>query len=79
MFFAAGVELIMWRVSFIYTRFKALLFLGAGSIIHAFKDEQDRNMGGVRKTPYTYVFMLLNFSINWISFFIRLLFKGRNN
>jgi NADH-quinone oxidoreductase subunit L len=41
--------------------FKALLFLGAGSIIHAFKDEQDiRNMGGVRKKlPYTYIFMLL--------------------
>ena len=36
-------------------------FLGAGSVIHAFKDEQDiRNMGGVRKKlPYTYVFMLL--------------------
>ena len=35
-------------VSFIYTRFfKALLFLGAGSVIHAFQDEQDiRNMGG---------------------------------
>ena len=41
--------------------FKALLFLGAGSVIHAFKDEQDiRNMGGVRKKlPFTYIFMLL--------------------
>ena len=37
--------------------FKALLFLGAGSVIHAMSDEQDiRNMGGIwRKIPVTYV------------------------
>lgn len=30
--------------------FKALLFLGAGSVIHAMSDEQDlRNMGGIWK------------------------------
>jgi len=36
--------------------FKALLFLGAGSVIHAMNDEQDfRKMGGLRKIlPFTY-------------------------
>ena len=40
--------------------FKALLFLGSGSVIHSFKDEQDINqMGGVyKKLPYTYVCLL---------------------
>jgi NADH-quinone oxidoreductase subunit L len=39
--------------------FKALLFLGAGSVIHALSGEQDmRKMGGVwRKIPYTYTLM----------------------
>jgi len=39
--------------------FKALLFLGAGSVIHALSDEQDvRKMGGLwRKMPVTYVTM----------------------
>ena len=46
---------------FTHAFFKALLFLGAGSVIHAFKDEQDiRKMGGiVKKLPYTYFFMLI--------------------
>ena len=41
--------------------FKALLFLGAGSIIHALNDEQDmRKMGGLNKLlPFTYVIMLI--------------------
>nr|YP_010289347.1 NADH dehydrogenase subunit 5 [Erythropodium caribaeorum]UKP87618.1 NADH dehydrogenase subunit 5 [Erythropodium caribaeorum] len=41
--------------------FKALLFLGAGSIIHALLDEQDlRKMGGiVRDLPLTYILMLI--------------------
>jgi len=41
--------------------FKALLFLGAGSIIHAFMDEQDmRKMGGLLYLlPFTYIFMLV--------------------
>jgi NADH-quinone oxidoreductase subunit L len=40
--------------------FKALLFLGAGSAIHALSGEQDlRNMGGLRKhTPYTFLTLL---------------------
>ena len=63
MFFAAGVGAYNVAMFHLFTHafFKALLFLGAGSVIHAFKDEQDiRNMGGVRKKlPYTYTFMLL--------------------
>lgn len=41
--------------------FKALLFLAAGSVIHAMKDEQDmRKIGGLVKIlPYTYAVMLL--------------------
>nr|QWK44972.1 NADH dehydrogenase subunit 5 [Protohalopteris sp.] len=41
--------------------FKALLFLGAGSVIHAIGDEQDlRKMGGLRRLlPFTYVMMLI--------------------
>jgi len=41
--------------------FKALLFLSAGSIIHAMADEQDmRKMGGLLKLlPYTYGMMLI--------------------
>jgi len=41
--------------------FKALLFLAAGSVIHALSDEQDmRKMGGLIKLlPYTYVMMLI--------------------
>jgi NADH-ubiquinone oxidoreductase chain 5 len=39
--------------------FKALLFLGAGSIIHSLSDEQDlRRMGGLKKIlPFTYAVM----------------------
>jgi len=41
--------------------FKALLFLGAGSVIHAVADEQDmRKMGGLRKlVPFTYSVMMI--------------------
>jgi NADH-quinone oxidoreductase subunit L len=41
--------------------FKALLFLGAGSVIHAVSGEQDmRNMGGLRgKLPVTFATMLI--------------------
>jgi NADH-quinone oxidoreductase subunit L len=63
MFFAAGIGAYHVAMFHLFTHafFKALLFLGSGSVIHAFKDEQDiRNMGGVRKKlPYTYVFMLI--------------------
>ena len=63
MFFAAGVGAYHVAMFHLFTHafFKALLFLGSGSVIHAFKDEQDiQNMGGVRKKlPYTYTFMLI--------------------
>jgi len=41
--------------------FKALLFLGAGAVIHSFSDEQDiRKMGGLIKfLPFTYTVMLV--------------------
>ena len=41
--------------------FKALLFLGAGSIIHAVSDEQDmRKMGGLKNlVPFTYSMMVI--------------------
>jgi NADH-ubiquinone oxidoreductase chain 5 len=41
--------------------FKALLFLGAGAVIHSFADQQDvRRMGGlIRFLPFTYSVMLV--------------------
>ena len=63
MFFAAGVGAYNVAMFHLFTHafFKALLFLGSGSVIHAFKDEQDiNNMGGIwRKLPYTYVLMII--------------------
>ncbi len=63
MFFAAGIGAYHVAIFHLFTHafFKALLFLGSGSIIHAFHDEQDiRNMGGVRKKlPYTYILMII--------------------
>jgi len=46
---------------FTHAFFKALLFLGSGSVIYAMHHEQDiRNMGGLwRKIPYTYSVMLI--------------------
>ncbi len=63
MFFAAGVgayNIAMFHL-FTHAFFKALLFLGAGSVIHSFNDEQDiTKMGGVyRRLPYTYSFMMI--------------------
>ena len=63
MFFAAGVGAYNVAMFHLFTHafFKALLFLGSGSVIHAFKDEQNiNNMGGVwKKLPYTYVLMII--------------------
>jgi len=63
MFFAAGIGAYHVAMFHLFTHafFKALLFLGAGCIIHSFKDEQDiRLMGGVwKKIPFTYVLMLI--------------------
>ncbi|MGL2349480.1 NADH-quinone oxidoreductase subunit L [Helicobacter pylori] len=52
MFVALGVGAYGAAVFHLFTHafFKALLFLGAGSVIHAVSDEQDmRKMGGLRK------------------------------
>ena len=63
MFFAAGVGAYNVAMFHLFTHafFKALLFLGSGSVIHAFKDEQDiNNMGGIwKKLPYTYILMII--------------------
>jgi NADH-quinone oxidoreductase subunit L len=61
MFFAAGVSAYSAAMFHLMTHafFKALLFLGAGSVIHAMSGEQDmRKMGGIRYlVPYTYILM----------------------
>ena len=52
MFFAIGVSAYSAAIFHLMTHafFKALLFLGAGSVIHALSGEQDmRNMGGIAK------------------------------
>jgi len=63
MFFAAGVGAYNVAMFHLFTHafFKALLFLGSGSVIHSFKNEQDINqMGGVWKSlPYTYALMII--------------------
>lgn len=61
MFFALGVSAYSAAMFHLMTHafFKALLFLGAGSVIHAMSNEQDiRRMGGIwKKIPVTYVLM----------------------
>ncbi len=61
MFFAAGVSAYGAAMFHLFTHafFKALLFLGAGSVIHAMSGEQDmRKMGGIwRLIVVTYVLM----------------------
>lgn len=61
MFFALGVSAYSAAIFHLMTHafFKALLFLGAGSVIHAMSGEQDmRKMGGIwKKIPFTYAYM----------------------
>tara|TARA_R100001086_G_scaffold11489_2_gene6004 strand:- start:1782 stop:3431 length:1650 start_codon:yes stop_codon:yes gene_type:complete len=61
MFFACGVSAYSAGIFHLMTHgfFKALLFLGAGSVIHAMSDEQDmRKMGGIWKhIKVTYILM----------------------
>jgi NADH-quinone oxidoreductase subunit L len=63
MFVALGVGAYSVAIFHLFTHafFKALLFLGAGSVIHAVSDEQDmRRMGGLKdKIPVTYWMMLI--------------------
>ena len=63
MFVAMGVGAYSIGMFHLFTHafFKALLFLGSGSVIHAMHHEQDiRHMGGLRKKiPFTYAMMLV--------------------
>ena len=63
MFFACGVSAYPAAIFHLGTHafFKALLFLGAGSVIHALSGEQDiRRMGGIwKKIPFTYSMMII--------------------
>jgi len=63
MFFAAGIGAYHVAIFHLFTHafFKALLFLGSGSVIHSLNDEHDiRNMGGLwKKMPYTWISMLV--------------------
>ncbi|WP_040346607.1 NADH-quinone oxidoreductase subunit L [Brevundimonas diminuta] len=63
MFFAAGVGAYQPAMFHLFTHafFKALLFLGAGSVIHGMHHEQDmRKMGGLWKLlPVTYATMMI--------------------
>ncbi|MEW9919173.1 NADH-quinone oxidoreductase subunit L [Marimonas sp. MJW-29] len=63
MFVAAGVGMYSAAMFHLFTHafFKAMLFLGAGSVIHAMHHEQDmRNYGGLRKKiPYTFWAMMI--------------------
>jgi len=61
MFFACGVSAYSAGIFHLMTHgfFKALLFLGAGSVIHAMSDEQDmRKMGGIwKQVKVTWILM----------------------
>src|SRR5262249_33945631 len=63
MFLACGVGAYTAGIFHLMTHafFKALLFLGAGSVIHALSGEQDlRPMGGLKKhLPWTHLTMLI--------------------
>jgi len=63
MFFAAGIGAYNVAIFHLFTHafFKALLFLGAGSVIHSLNNEQDiRKMGGIwRKLPYSWGLMIV--------------------
>ena len=63
MFVALGAGAYPIAIFHLFTHafFKALLFLGAGSVIHAVSDEQDmRRMGGLwRRIPVTYAMMII--------------------
>ncbi|MEP6636364.1 MAG: NADH-quinone oxidoreductase subunit L [Acidobacteriota bacterium] len=67
MFMACGVGAFAIGIFHVMTHafFKALMFLGAGSVIHGMHHEQDmRRMGGLRKyMPYTY----MTFLAGWLA------------
>ena len=63
MFFATGVGAYNVAMFHLFTHafFKALLFLGSGSVIHSFKNEQViDHVGAVyKKLPYTWILMII--------------------
>ena len=63
MFFAAGVGAYHVAIFHLFTHafFKALLFLGSGSVIHSLNEEQDiRKMGGIwKQMPFTWIAMIV--------------------
>ena len=63
MFFACGISAYSLAMFHLVTHafFKALLFLGAGSVIHSLHHEQDFNrMGGLyKKLPVTFTFVII--------------------
>jgi len=67
MFMACGVGAFAIGIFHVMTHafFKALMFLGAGSVIHGMHHEQDmRRMGGLKKyMPYTY----MTFFAGWLA------------
>lgn len=74
MFLACGVGAYQTAVFHLMTHafFKALLFLGSGSVIHACSGEQDMTkMGGLKKhLPHTFMTMMLgSLAISGIPFF----------
>ena len=89
MFVACGIGAYGAGIFHLFTHafFKALLFLGAGSVIHAMHHEQDmRAMGGLRnKIPLTFAAMLIGtlaltgVGIPHLDRFCRLLFEGRDH
>ena len=83
MFLAMGVGAYAAGIFHLYTHafFKALLFLGSGSVIHALAGEQDlRNMGGLKKyLPITYwTFLIGALAIAGCPASLRLLQQGRD-
>lgn len=76
MFLACGVGAFSIAIFHVMTHafFKALMFLGAGSVIHGMHHEQDmRRMGGLKKyMPYTY----LTFMAGWLAICGILPFSG---
>ncbi len=82
MFVAAGVSAYGSAMFHLFTHafFKALLFLAAGSVIHAMHHEQDmRKMGGLaRQIPFTWAMMLIgNLALTGVGLpFLHLGFAG---
>ena len=83
MFLACGVGAFVAAIFHVMTHafFKALLFLGSGSVIHGMHHEQDmRRMGNLRKyMPITYITMMLGWlAICGIPILGRIFLKGRD-